>query len=54
MNNETKETAWMYCRECDKFDADGTGICSGMAFDFEITDGNPPCKNYNYKEKDNE
>jgi len=45
------ETAWMYCRECDKFD-DGEHSerpCSGKAFDYEIKDGKPPCKNYNWK-----
>lgn len=45
-----QETAWMYCRECDKFDDDGTGKCTGTPTDYEITDGNPPCENYNYKE----
>jgi len=43
-----KDTAWAYCRECDKFD-DGTQTnrpCSGMPFDFEIKDGQPPCEKY--------
>ena len=44
------ETAWMYCRECDKFD-DGMypkRPCSGKAFDYEIKDGNPPCLEYRF------
>ena len=44
------ETAWMYCRECDKFD-DGMypkRPCSGKAFDYEIKDGNPPCSEYRF------
>lgn len=47
------ETAWMYCRECDKFN-DGEHPerpCSGKAFDYEIKDGKPPCENYYFDNK---
>jgi len=33
-----KETAWMFCQECKKFDKDGTGLCSGRPFDFTVED----------------
>ena len=39
-----KTTAWMFCRECEKFDEDGTGLCTGVPCDFETED--PPCENY--------
>lgn len=43
-----KETAWVYCRKCNKFD-DGEHPdrpCSGTPVNFVITDGKPPCENY--------
>ena len=50
-NKLPKETAWMYCRECNKFDEDGTGDCSGKPFDYEIKDGKPPCDKYEYRNR---
>ena len=49
----SKETAWMYCRECDKFDngEHPEKPCSGTAFDYKINDGKSPCKNYNFDNK---
>lgn len=43
-----KETAWMYCLECDKFNAGEhpERPCIGTAFNFVIKDGKPPCNNY--------
>ncbi len=50
MEEQVKETAWSYCRECDKFDKDGSGTCMGKPFDYEIVNGKPPCSNYSYEE----
>ena len=47
------KTAWDYCRKCERFDEDGTGLCSGAPFDYK-TNGKPSCENYKLKEKNNE
>ena len=47
------ETAWMYCRECNKFDngEHPDRPCSGKPFDFEIVNGIPPCERYEYDKR---
>lgn len=52
MEETGKETAWMYCRKCNKFD-DGEHSkrpCSGASHDFIIKNGKPPCEHYEYAE----
>jgi len=44
------ETAWDYCRECLYYNAD----CNGTFCDFLCPEGDPPCKNYEYKDEENE
>lgn len=53
LRSRKMETVWMYCKECKHFDSDGTGLCSGAPFDYEILDGKLPCEHYEYKEQEN-
>ena len=46
--NKPIETAWMYCRECKEL---ASGRCTGAVSDYEIKDGEPPCKKYSWNEE---
>lgn len=43
------KTAWDYCKKCKQFDEDGTGICSGTPFNYEIANDVPPCSSFEPK-----